>query len=347
MKLFLTFFLFSFLLLGSCKPKQKADDDFDKLSFMSDLADQCIITNYEELIVQINDLELAYSTFLANQNGSNFNALKTAWKNAYLKWQSVEGFEFGPAMTNGLRAAVATFPTDTTKLLNNISAGSYDLSLITNLDAIGFSSLDFLFFRTNAINYFSANTVYQQYTADVIHKMKLEVDQVKNQWLTFRSTFINSTGTESTSLFSIFINEFNKEYELCKNAKLGIPIGRQSLGIPQPNYLEARNSGISLELLRANILALKNIYLGGTGMGCDDYLHHLEKGTTSNQIIDRFDLIISQIDNLNGTLEELISSNPAALETLYNTMQGLVVLIKTDMASNFGVLITYQDNDGD
>jgi len=39
--------------------------------------------------------------------------------------------------------------------------------------------------------------------------------------------------------------------------------------------------------------------------------------------------------------------NPQSLDNLYVKMQNLVVSIKTDMSSAFGVLITYQDNDGD
>lgn len=336
------------LLSTACKDKKKSQDAYDKTSLMTDLANQCIVPKYTLLLSDLTDLETKYTAFTSNQNASTLNDVRTAWQTAYIDWQAVEGFEFGPAATLGLKGAMATFPTDTANVLANITAGSYNLGTLDNLDAIGFSSLDFLLFRANALTHFNGNTAYQQYGLDVIQKMKTEISTVLNQWNSgFKSTFIASTGNESTSYFSIFINEFNKEYELCKNAKLGIPIGKQSLGIAQPNYIEAKYSGISLTLLKANVQALHTIFKGGTGIGCDDYLIHLEKNALVNTINDRFLQIDSQINALTGSLESNISTNPVALDQLYTTMQGLVVSIKTDMSSNFGVLITYQDNDGD
>ena len=42
-----------------------------------------------------------------------------------------------------------------------------------------------------------------------------------------------------------------------------------------------------------------------------------------------------------------MASNQSELDELYNLIQQQVVNLKTDMTSAFGVLITYQDNDGD
>jgi len=42
-----------------------------------------------------------------------------------------------------------------------------------------------------------------------------------------------------------------------------------------------------------------------------------------------------------------IQNQPSTLDALYTKLQNLVVHFKTDMTSAFGVLITYQDNDGD
>ena len=51
--------------------------------------------------------------------------------------------------------------------------------------------------------------------------------------------------------------------------------------------------------------------------------------------------------SINGTLEQEMSTNTVELDNLYMLYQGQVISIKTDMSSAFGVLITYQDNDGD
>jgi predicted lipoprotein len=177
--------------------------------------------------------------------------------------------------------------------------------------------------------------------------MKTEVTAVKTQWSSYRATFIASTGTETTSSFSELVNEFNRDYELAKNAKVGIPIGKQSLDIPLPEYFEARNSGFSFELLRASIVALRDVYTGGSGIGFDDYLLHLERSTLNNTITANFGGILAKIDSFSGTMESNLNGNWSELNDLYTLLQGQVVYLKTDMTSAFGVLITYQDNDGD
>ncbi len=182
--------------------------------------------------------------------------------------------------------------------------------------------------------------------------MKSEINTLVTSWNGYESTFVDGTGTSSTSPFSLLVNAFCKDFELAKNAKLGIPIGKHSLGIQRPDYLEARNSGISKALLEESFKALRSVYLGNgmdgsTGKGFDDYLIALEKSSLAQTIDERFASIIAQPGTWSGTLENAMQTNPATLNTYYDYIQGTVVNLKADMASAFGILITYQDNDGD
>jgi hypothetical protein len=86
---------------------------------------------------------------------------------------------------------------------------------------------------------------------------------------------------------------------------------------------------------------------GANGIGLDDYLLHLERGTLDNTIDSNYDEMLNKVQTFNNTFEEEINTNINGLNELYLMLQGHVVNIKTDMTSAFGVLITYQDNDGD
>ena len=149
------------------------------------------------------------------------------------------------------------------------------------------------------------------------------------------------------------MNEFNRDFELAKNAKIGVPFGKQSLGIQLPEYIEARYSGISLDLLEESISALQKVYngvgftTGADGPGFDDYLIHLEKSNLDSTIDIGFNGIINRTNSFTNTLEQEMVVSVPELDLLYSLLQGHVVHIKTDMTSSFGVLITYQDNDGD
>ena len=64
---------------------------------------------------------------------------------------------------------------------------------------------------------------------------------------------------------------------------------------------------------------------------------------TNNQ----FQLIKDNLSQLNDPLSDEILTNKVNVSNAYENMQQLVPLIKVDMTSALGVLITYQDNDGD
>lgn len=343
------------ILAVACKKEKPEEtvDPFNKGTLLVNLADNLIIPALNEFQISVNTLETDYIQFQANRTSTNLDIVRNSWKEAYLNWQGIKMYDFGPIRDYGFKGSTGTYPTDTALVSSNISSGTYNLASASNADAIGFSALDFLLYQPDALNKFIANNNYTTYGLEVISKIKSETALVVNAWNTYRSTFITSTGTETTSAFSELVNEFNRDYELAKNAKVGIPIGKQSLGIQLPEYIEARYSGISFELLHRSIESLSKLYngnsfvSGASGIGFDDYLIHLEKSNLSSEINSKFTAILNKISSFSGSLETEMATNVTGLDELYNLLQSQVVKLKTDMTSSFGVLITYQDNDGD
>lgn len=345
--------LFTTASMSGCKKPKEETTPFDKASLLVNLADHLIIPAVNDFSTKIGQLESDYIQFQSDRTAVNLETVRNSWKEAYLSWQVLKPYDFGPIRDLGFKGASGVFPTDTAKIDANITSGSYNLASAANVDAIGLHALDYFLFRVNALSHFIGNDPYTTYGLEVIQKVKNEANTVATQWTSYRATFVASTGTESTSAFSKLVNEFNRDYELAKNAKVGIPLGKQSLNIQLPEYIEAKRSGFSLEILHKSIETIKNLYNGvsfdGTtnGQGFDNYLSHLERSTLNSSINTNFDAILTKIDSFNGTFEQEMQSNTAGTDELYSLLQGQVVSLKTDMTSAFGVLITYQDNDGD
>lgn len=345
----------SFLLLfSSCKEDDIVPSTtFEKKEIMVQLADNFIAPNLSKVQTDINALSVNWQSFLNQSTQTNFDLVRDSWKNAYKSFQYVKMFDFGPFAEVGYAGALGVFPSDTNQIENNIVSGGYDLAAASNISAIGFSALDYLFFQENAITNLSNSQNRKDYVSAIILKMKNETDYVVTNWSAYSSTFKDGTGTSSTSPFSMLVNAFCKDYEILKIAKVGIPLGKQSLGIQRPEYLEARNSKIGKELIIENLKALKLLYLGNsvdgssTGKGFDDYLVALEKSSLATTIETRFDYLISQAENWTTDMEDILSNTTSTLDDYYVYMQNSVVYMKTDMSSAFGILITYQDNDGD
>jgi uncharacterized protein len=355
MKLKATFCIaLALLVFTQCKKKKEDEDTgFDKGPIMVNMADNYIIPGYEELKARINTLETAWNDFLGDKTQAKLDVAKQAWVDANISFQHVKAFDFGPAMSSNIVFSFGTFPCDTTQVNNNISSGSYDLNASSNLDAIGFDALDYLFYSSGSLNKFQTSSNACTYVSNVVSKMKTEITAVVSGWGSYRGTFVNGTGNESTSPFALLVNNFCKDFELCKTTKIGFPIGNHTLGIQQPNYLEARRSGIGRILLIENIKASRSIFYGlnlpgnNNGQGFDDYLNAIDKASLSTTIASRFDYMYVTPQSWTETLEQMLTSSPATLESFYDYQQGSVIHMKTDMASAFGVLITYQDTDGD
>nr|WP_294861555.1 imelysin family protein [uncultured Fluviicola sp.] len=347
-----TFLLAALILITACKKKKEEDSEFDKGPIMVNMADNYIIPGYSDLKTKIYSLETSWNDFLADKTQSKLDLSKQAWIDANISFQHVKAFDFGPAMSANLVFSFGTFPCDTSQINSNIQTGGYDLSS-NNLDASGFDALDYLFYRAGSLTEFQNSASTCTYVSDIISKMKTEISTVVSGWSGYRATFVNGTSNESTSPFALLVNNLCKDFELCKTTKLGFPIGNHTLGIQQPNYLEARRSGLGKTLLIENIRGSRAIFYGlslsgSNGQGLDDYLNAIEdKASLSNTIASRFDYMLSTPASWNGTLEELMASSPNTLSEFYAYQQQSVIYMKTDMASAFGVLITYQDTDGD
>lgn len=342
------------LALSACKKEQGDEDaaDFSKSELMENWADNWIIPAYADVHLKVNSLQTVFQTFQLSESSTDFALLQEAWKTAFLSFQRIKLIDFGPAMTVGYQGALGTFPVDTAQVEANISAGTYDLTTFSNIGAIGFSALDYLLFRPNALADIVASPARKQYVADVIAKMKSETQAVTQNWLLYRTTFVNGTGTSSTDDFSELINAFCKDFELIKHGKVGIPIGKQSLGILRPEYLEARYAKFGKESIVENLKALRDLYLGNslfgaTGKGLDDYLVALGKNDLNTTIQTRFSTLITAASGWNSDVENLMNTDYTTLDEFYNYITASVVYLKTDMTSSFGILITYQDNDGD
>ena len=103
--------------------------------------------------------------------------------------------------------------------------------------------------------------------------------------------------------------------------------------------------------------ALETLYFGdphhGTtdAIGLDDYLVSL--GDVSygqdlhDEISSRLRTSMQAVATMEDPLAQFVVERQADAFAVYTELQALVVLWKVDMMSALGVLITYQDNDGD
>ena len=348
-------------------------EDYDKLSLLTNLADNYIIPSLDAYKNKIITLNIHVDSFIENPSISNLTLLRTNWEDALLNWQDIGFLDFGPSEYILLRSQTNTFPIDTTELNNSITLADWNLEYASSYDSKGLQALDYLLFKPGhteleLITYFQNNTNAKNYLKAVAEDLSQNINYVTNQWVSYREDFINdfevtqsnfSTNSQGSSISNI-INALCLHYEFyVRRGKVGLPLGVFN-GFSQlelPELVECYYSGKSTQNLVRSINSLRKYVTGSSyvnnddGLGLDDYMDFVNAEQSTQQlstVIDnQFLTILGEVNNINGPLSEEIINNKSQITQTYQELQQLVPYIKVDMTSALGVLITYQDNDGD
>lgn len=368
--LFLTALPIAFIL-SACEKDDNPDgsgnnqSNFDRKAMLENMGNNIIIPNYQAFKQEAEELDQKAQSFTSDPNSQNLSDLRSAFSDAYISWQSVTPYNFGPAKQQAVRSNLNTFPADSSGIEKRIANNNEEWGPYDN-DLKGFPALDYILHRfedkqavlttfTDSAYAGNRRSYLNAITADIKTLSASVLEGWESSGGNYLSTFVNATGNDKGSSLSLIVNELNFDYEIIKNEKLGIPLGKKTLGDPLPKNVEAYYSGNSLELMLANLDAIENLFLGRydqtNGKGLDDHLDAVDAKrdgeNLSTVIKDQFDRARTRLQGLSKPLSQAIQTNQSKVDEAYQSVQKQVVFLKTDMPSALGVRITYQDNDGD
>jgi predicted lipoprotein len=364
------------LLILACGGKgsdpSPADNTKDRQVVLTHWADNIVIPSYENFQEAFQVMFEKANAFTAAPDQTSLTAFREAWVNAYLAWQKVELFEFGPADKYTLRNFFNIYPTDVNGIISNMSDPSVNLDVPASYARQGFPALDYLI---NGVASDDA-AIIMAYTSDpdaakriayinrINNRMNSLITNVVSEWKgAYRETFITKTGVDIGSSTGLVVNAYVLHYErYIRSGKIGIPSGAAigSTGVPYPEKVEAYyKRDISLNLAKNAHHAAKDFFngkstkTGDEGPSFKSYLDALEAkdpatGTLLSEIINnQFNTIGEELDQLSDNLYEQIETDNQEMADTYAAMQKLVRILKVDMTSAMSVTITYTDNDGD
>lgn len=337
---------------------------FDRTAMLQNFAQNLIRPAFQALQTEVNQLKEAGDNFVDNPSEQTLTNLQNAWEEAYLAWQYANAYNFGPAGEEGTRKGlieeIGTFPVATDKIENAITANSANFNDF-NRDARGFLAVEYLIFDLDGNNQdildaFAAEN-RKNFLSGALANLKTRIDEVVNAWAgTYQNTFTSNNGTDVGSSTSQLYNEFVKSFESLKNFKLGLPLGkRPGQTQTEPQRVEAYYSGKTLQMMKAHLTAVEEIWLGKTkngqdGTGFKEYLASVEGG---NALITATENQLTVVKNALNAIPESpsiaiqIENNTAALELLHTELQRHTRFFKSDMSSLLGIAITFSSGDGD
>lgn len=346
------------------------EDGKDRKAILIHLADHVIIPSYANFKLKLDAMLAKSDAFTSQPNTANLQAFRSAWIEAYIEWQKVELFDFGPAEKQTIRNFFNIYPANEIGIQSNIADPAANLEVPASYAQQGFPALDFLIngvAKTDEeiVAYYLTPVEGTKRIAHIKRlttRMNSLLDKVINEWnTTYRETYVSKTGLDISSSTSLMINGFVLHYErFIRSGKFGIPSGAMLNGVVAPEKVEAfYKKDISLILAKTAHQAYvdffngKAVKTGLEGPSIKTYLDALKAkdsatGKNLSEIINaQLEATKLKLDVLKPNLYEEVKTNNQAMVTVYTEMQKTVRLLKVDMTSAMSITITYTDNDGD
>lgn len=374
----------SILIIGmcmavcACKPSKEDSSSLktaDRKPLVTNLGNNIILPRYLALNTSINAFDEEVQMFTGNPSVENLKKVRTKFYAAYNNWEYVAAFEFGPAAGNTVNLGtkmVNAFPADTSVIKNKIIQGITSIPLSNSAPYSGFPAIDYLLYGKQLTEQQIADSFYVAATASkrrsylkvLSSDLKNRINTTYTNWTSAGQNFIGlyttNTGIDLGSSTSQTVNMMVADVENIKNFKLGIPLNIiQNVPVGggaavNPFKCEGYHSDSSLVLAKASIEALRKLYMGigadGTdGEGFDDYLQAVDRSALDVQIKSQIALVQTKLNAIPAPISIAVA-NPAgkqAVNEAYAETLNLLTLLKVDMASAIGVMISYGDTDGD
>lgn len=357
---------------GNGSEPSPTDNAKDREAILTHWVDNIIVPSYSGFKAKFDAMAAKSSAFTASPSSATLAEFRNAWVDAYVEWQKVELFEFGPADRQTLRSFFNIYPADVAGIAANIDNPAAALDVPASYARQGFPALDYLLFGVGAddgavVAFYTNSTDGSKRTAYItrlVSRMNSLLTTVISEWNgVYRETFISKTGLDIGSSFGVVVNAYVLHFErYIRSGKIGIPSGATiaSAGVAHPETVEAyykrdisRQLAVNANQAAADFFIGKNVITGEAGPSFSSYLDALEAkdastGTMLSTIItNQFSTLATSLNALSPSLYNQVQTNNQAMLDVYAAMQKQVRLLKVDMTSAMSITITYTDNDGD
>jgi uncharacterized protein len=351
------FALSACIVFVNCTDESGPKDNFDRGLILENVADNIIIPAFSDFSTKTTVLKNKLESFSSAPSLETLAEAKVSWKAAKTAWKKVEMFKFGPVDQLAYETSLDFWPTSAAGIENEIvsfdSSENYLEGVGSNKK--GFPAIEYLLYHDDAQVIISEFTNEKRtgFLNALAQKLESQSKEILAAWQgDYRATFVSNTGNDAGAGATLLANDMLILIETVKNKKVNTPAGLIAGSQKYPKQVEAYYSKISTELIIANLESVKEVFTGKGGNGFDDYLDALNIGGNnstklSTDIVAQIDACIAAANEISDPFQEAIYSEETKIQTLFVAVQQLTVLMKTDMMSQLGLIVTFSDSDGD
>jgi len=358
-------FLVVGLLLMGCDTNSESFTSlfksFNRQGMLANIGNNMVIPAFNATVADAQDLNASLIQLKQNPNATTLAAAQQSWTNLNASWRTAEVYGFGAMDYLLVKPKIDNYHCSEISIENNIStATTIDANYVSALPLTdkGLVAMEYLLFGNGTQNVealLSADTQRVNYLEALGVNVESQIILVKNEWAAagdnYIAGFIAADGNSTSSSLGKMINYEVMIMDEVKNMKLGKPMGKQDATV-LPLEVESYYSKKSLDNITTNMQALENLFTGNGSVGIYDLLNHLgakdNNGVLLSTKLDtKFTEIETDMLSINSNLDVAVVNEWNDCDVLYNDVYDLYILIKVDVMNQLGLLLTFNDNDGD
>ena len=289
------------------------------------------------------------------------DAARAAWRTAVDVWQRAEVLQVGPAGSSAfviggadLRDEIYAWPTiDACRIDEELTAENYTgASFFTDtlVNVRGLAAVEYLLFVDTEANACAADQAINQdgswaaLGTEVVAKRRAAYAARATARVAELATELAATWEPGSGEFARWLarpGEAGSPYDdgtealddlFGASSYIDTIVKDHKLGATQPDALESPWSQRSKEHTVANLEGLRSLVLGGStpqeGTGFDDLLVELGEQDLADELLAAIDDAIAAASAIDGSYEDALAADPAALAPVQGSVETLVDLVK-------------------
>ena len=336
------------------------NDNTDVKPFLTDFATN-IVSERLALMVDQNAV-LVSALESASADTSNADALLTAqqeWFNTMIQWQELEVMQvasLGSSLTTvggeDVRDNIYSWPLNNPCRIDQVTA-TQDYTSTDFIDKAlvsmrGLDAIEYLLFAPletecpSQVPPLSDGTWQALSDSDIqgrrldyalVLAQAIQVDLVEEQTLWTQEFPLDLYESDVKALNAVFNGMLYAE-EMIKERKLHHPLGlKDECSVDCHLEVEGLYANISTEFLVANLRGLAAVVEGTDSGGFRQVLIGVGEKGIADEFEQTIDVLVTQLEEINEPLVDVIGSNPEKLDDLQEDLSNLTSLLKWDIAT--------------
>lgn len=241
-----------------------------------------ILPGYQKLHTDADQFEAALKTFCANPDQAKYQPVRDAYKKLLLSWSSVEHLRFGPVTQNYNYERFAYWPDIKGRGLKRVRKAlkENDETVLSesylkkkSIALQGLTALEFLLYGQKHKTIFKADDAGKfrcAFAYNIARNLSGISKDILSGWkkdTPYVDAFLNpekgKTYVSAKEVTLVLFQAYVTSYAKYRSLKIMRPLGLPKKKRVNPRLAPYWRSGLTIDVLTANLLALKDMYLIG------------------------------------------------------------------------------------